>query len=78
MILQIYDNVIVICVSLLGILSISAAMQGYFIRKNKFYESLILLVVGIMFIMQNYITNLIVSPYNDVMFSELDSYVSSF
>ncbi|GAT77573.1 TRAP transporter, 4TM/12TM fusion protein [Ehrlichia ruminantium] len=69
---NIWDNIIVICVSLVGILSISAAMQGYFIRRNKLYESIMLLIVGIMFIMQNYITNLIVSPYDDIIFSELD------
>ncbi|QGR02746.1 TRAP transporter fused permease subunit [Ehrlichia ruminantium] len=69
---NIWDTIIVICVSLVGILSISAAMQGYFIRRNKFYESIMLLVVGVLFIMQNYITNLIVSPYNDIMFSELE------
>ncbi|WP_231243020.1 TRAP transporter fused permease subunit [Ehrlichia canis] len=68
---NIWDNVFVIFVSLVGILSISAAMQGYFIRKNKLYESIMLLMLGIILIMPNYIAKLFVSPYDTIPFSKL-------
>ena len=69
---NIWDNIFIIFVSLVGILSISAAMQGYFIRKNKFYESIMLLMMGVILIMPNYIAKLFVSPYDVVPFSKLD------
>ena len=70
---NIWENIFVIFVSLVGILSISAAMQGYFIRKNKLYESIMLLVLGIILIMPNYIVKFFVSPYDKVLFSELSN-----
>ncbi|WDM85783.1 TRAP transporter permease [Ehrlichia sp. JZT12] len=70
---NIWDNVFIIFVSLVGILSISAAMQGYFIRKNKLYESIMLLGVGIILIMPNYIAKLFVSPYDIIPLSELSN-----
>lgn len=69
---NIWNNIFVIFVSLVGILSISAAMQGYFIRKNKLYESIMLLMLGIILIMPNYIAKLFVSPYDTVPFSKLN------
>ena len=70
---NIWDNIFIIFVSLVGILSISAAMQGYFIRKNKLYESIMLLVLGIILIMPNYIAKLFVSPYDVMPLSELSN-----
>ncbi|AHX04571.1 TRAP transporter permease [Ehrlichia japonica] len=69
---NIWDNVFIIFVSLVGILSVSAAMQGYFIRKSKLYESIMLLMVGVVLIMPNYIAKLFVSPYDPVPFSKLN------
>ncbi|GAT75684.1 TRAP transporter, 4TM/12TM fusion protein [Ehrlichia ruminantium] len=59
-------------------MSISTAMKGYFIKRNKLYESIMLLVIEIMFIRQNYITNLIVHPllysYQDILLKRLTIY----
>ncbi|MGN7618648.1 MAG: TRAP transporter fused permease subunit [Ehrlichia sp.] len=70
---NIWDNISVIFVSLIGILSISAAMQGYFIRKSKLYESIMLLILGIILIMPNYIAKLFVSTYDTILLSELSN-----
>ncbi|KJV69158.1 TRAP transporter, 4TM/12TM fusion family protein [Candidatus Neoehrlichia lotoris str. RAC413] len=65
-----------ILVALISIMSISAGMQGYFFIKNKLYESIILIVVGIMLIIPGYVVKLFSFKYVDIPLSEINNMIS--
>lgn len=53
-------EVIIICItSLIGIFAVSAALQGYFIRKMKWYERILSLIGGLLLIYPGIVTDII-------------------
>ncbi len=60
------DFITIITSSFLGILTIAAGTQGYFILKSKLYESLILVIGGLCFLFPNVFMDIAYKPTKNI------------
>ena len=56
----------IVILSLFGILSLSAGIQGYFLVRNKIWESLFLVVIGLSFLYPKWWINVIYPQFESV------------
>ena len=62
---------------LLSIILLSAGMQGFFLRRNRFYESVVLIVLAATFLVPGYVAGLFRSPYVNIPVVEGDASVNN-
>ncbi|WP_258013446.1 TRAP transporter permease [Anaplasma phagocytophilum] len=67
---NVWRAALAIAQALLSIIVLSAGMQGFFLRRNRFYESMILLVLAFALMAPNYIAGVISSNRTDVTFEQ--------
>ncbi|MDB1135132.1 TRAP transporter fused permease subunit [Candidatus Anaplasma sp. TIGMIC] len=67
---NIWKAAIDIVLALFGIIVLSMGMQGYFLRRNKYYESIILVAIAFMLMAPNYISSLVSNNSADIPFDE--------
>ena len=75
---NIWHAILIIVTSLIGILIFTAATQGWFINKLKWYETIIFLVISISFLAPEFVLNKFYPKYNyfdinQIQNSKLDS-----
>jgi TRAP transporter 4TM/12TM fusion protein len=61
-----FEFVIVVITSLIGMLLFAAATQGYWLTKNKWWETILLLALTFLMFRPGYIWNKIEPPYNNL------------
>jgi TRAP transporter 4TM/12TM fusion protein len=66
-----WQGVIVFLISTAAILLFTAATQGYFLVRNRFYETALLILIAFSLFRPGYWMDMIVSPYQTVAASEL-------
>ncbi|WP_037351922.1 TRAP transporter fused permease subunit [Anaplasma marginale] len=64
-----------IVLALVSVLVLCAGMQGYFFRRNRVYESVILVCAGLMLMAPNYLAGLLVDNREALSLSEINSKV---
>lgn len=64
--------------ALLGSMAFVSSMKGYFLTKNKFYETAALLIIGISFFNPNLMVNLLQKPYQKINFEKLQENFANF
>ncbi|MBC8211453.1 MAG: DUF3394 domain-containing protein, partial [Gammaproteobacteria bacterium] len=65
------EGIFVFVISTIGILVFTAAMQGYFLTKNRLYESLTLILIAFTLFRPGFWMDLVVPPYAESSPSQL-------
>ncbi|MEH0831759.1 TRAP transporter fused permease subunit [Anaplasma bovis] len=69
--------VVSILTALFSIVSVSAGMQGYFFRRNKLYESVALIMIGIVLMSPDYIASAVSARKVDIVAQDMkDGYLT--
>lgn len=63
---NIFHLVQVVVFSVVGIIAITGGSQGYLIRRNKIYESLMLILIGVSMICPQVVIDTIKSPFSEL------------
>ena len=68
-----WHAILIIATSLIGILIFTAATQGWFINKLKWYETIIFLVISISFLAPEFVLNKFYPKYNYLELNQIQN-----
>ncbi|MCU7612528.1 TRAP transporter permease [Anaplasma capra] len=64
-----------IMLALASVIILCAGMQGHFVRRNRVYESVVLVCAGLMLMMPNYLAGLLINDRTELPLAEIGSRV---
>ena len=70
---NIWHALLIIATSLIGILTFTAATQGWFINKLRWYEIIIFLLISISFLSPDFVLNKFYPKYNYLEFDKIEN-----
>jgi hypothetical protein len=66
-----FDFIVVVITSIVGMLLFAAATQGFWITRNKWWETILLLLVTFLMFRPGYIMDKIQAPYDNIQGSQI-------